>query len=502
MPNRNEPRDRGDSAPDLPDLHPAEPPGGSTPQPSTLAEVMETVRNMSNLSIAHEIVVNRDFCFKQNSPPPDSLEGRVKEIVHRAFWDSLEAQLALSPPDYTHAISLLQEVKEMLLSLLLPAHVHVRAQVEEALDLALIRQQAERGALDLRRLSGFIINTMGSLCAPVRDPEIRKLRELEDTVPLLREILRVLDLMKVDMVNFTVQALRPRLLQQAVHYERTKFQEILEQRPDALYNTTAWLERAVQEARSGSAPPVPCPEKSPGQTPDAQGGGSACSPDAVSPTAVLNQAFLRLLHWDSDCLLYPETLMMDRSRLEELKLALEQLTLTASVLLVTSTHCGGVVFSGPGFVGKLKQVITALLEGSHSRSFNLQEALLEVGGQVQKLVNEAACDQGGAAMTPERETILRGQIRDVAQTHNPVRNLIASRIQNFMLSFLGSTSAQKGPVGTPVGLAPVGAELAEAGAAFGRIVHHNRLVFGPYYSAILKRALLPQGETETDIDSR
>ena len=41
----------------------------------------------------------------------------------------------------------------------------------------------------------------------------------------------MLGLMKTDMVNFTVQNLRPHLLQQAVQYERTKFQQILDKEP-------------------------------------------------------------------------------------------------------------------------------------------------------------------------------------------------------------------------------------------------------------------------------
>lgn len=47
----------------------------------------------------------------------------------------------------------------------------------------------------------------------------------------LREIFRVLGLMKTDMVNFTIQSLRPHLLQQAAMYERAKFQQILDKQP-------------------------------------------------------------------------------------------------------------------------------------------------------------------------------------------------------------------------------------------------------------------------------
>lgn len=35
----------------------------------------------------------------------------MTEIVHRAFWDSLQEQLNSDPPNYSHAVLLLQEVK-------------------------------------------------------------------------------------------------------------------------------------------------------------------------------------------------------------------------------------------------------------------------------------------------------------------------------------------------------------------------------------------------------
>lgn len=35
----------------------------------------------------------------------------MTEIVHRAFWDSLQEQLNSDPPSYNHAVILLQEVK-------------------------------------------------------------------------------------------------------------------------------------------------------------------------------------------------------------------------------------------------------------------------------------------------------------------------------------------------------------------------------------------------------
>jgi len=41
------------------------------------------------------------------------LEGQVKEVMHKAFWDSLAESLQEDPPDYTHALVLLKEVKQV-----------------------------------------------------------------------------------------------------------------------------------------------------------------------------------------------------------------------------------------------------------------------------------------------------------------------------------------------------------------------------------------------------
>lgn len=43
----------------------------------------------------------------------------------------------------------------------------------------------------------------------------------------VREIFEVMDLMKMDMANFTIQQIRPYCQQQSVEYERKKFQDFL-----------------------------------------------------------------------------------------------------------------------------------------------------------------------------------------------------------------------------------------------------------------------------------
>ncbi|MGH0154911.1 UNVERIFIED_CONTAM: hypothetical protein FKN15_037552 [Acipenser sinensis] len=180
---------------------------GNTPQSSprfvSVEELMETAKGVSNMALAHEIVVSGGFQLK----PSDPAEGRL------------------------------------------------RNQINEVVDLDLIKQEAENGALDINKVVEFIISMMGTLCAPARDEEIRKLRDITAIVPLFKAIFSVLDLMKIDMANFAVSSIRPHLMQQSVEYERTKFQEFIEKQHNSRIQT--FLMSYLDSSHHKSSPVVP-----------------------------------------------------------------------------------------------------------------------------------------------------------------------------------------------------------------------------------------------------
>uniref|UniRef100_A0A3B3ZXR6 T-complex 11, testis-specific-like 2 n=1 Tax=Periophthalmus magnuspinnatus TaxID=409849 RepID=A0A3B3ZXR6_9GOBI len=308
--------------------------------------------------------------------------------------------------------------------------------------MELIKQEVSQGALDLNRLAAYVINTMGSLCAPVRDQEIRALHHLQEPVELFRGIFHMLGLMKIDMVNFTVQTLRPHLMQQAVQYERAKFKQILDKDPG---------EEGLRMSSVRDGP--------------------------VSAMSVLNRAYMHLLRWSSLDQKYPETVLMDRVRLDSLGEQVRSLVLDASVLLVTHAQCGGAVWSLPGFVGKLKQSITAL-------EADLRGALLRVAEKVVQQVNEARCSQENTA--------------DFLSFWIYLDN-VGERVQGFLQAMLQGGPPKKSPeLASPLRL--LSADLAELGRAFGQIVHFNRSVFGPFYAPILRRALIPSEEPKTQVE--
>lgn len=76
--------------------------------------------------------------------------------------------------------------RQILLSLLLPRQSRLRNEIEEALDMEFLHQQADRGDLNVSYLSKYILNMMVLLCAPVRDEAVQRLENISDPVRLLR----------------------------------------------------------------------------------------------------------------------------------------------------------------------------------------------------------------------------------------------------------------------------------------------------------------------------
>ena len=73
------------------------------------------------------------------------------------------------------------------MALLLPRQNLLRNEIEEVLDLDLLTQETEHGALDILHLSHYILNLMALMCAPIRDEAVKELENIKDPVQLLRQ---------------------------------------------------------------------------------------------------------------------------------------------------------------------------------------------------------------------------------------------------------------------------------------------------------------------------
>ncbi|KAM6962147.1 T-complex protein 11-like protein 2 [Tautogolabrus adspersus] len=449
-------------------------PSSSPPKTLTLNEVMESAKDLSNLSIAHEITMNPNFRLELNTLPQDSLWKLVRDNVHKAFWDILESELNDDPPVYGQAINLLEEIREILLSFLITGNNRMRTQITDVLDMDLIRQQADNDAVDIQGLASFIITTMGKFCAPVRDEEIKKLQESTDNiVSLFREIFRVLDLMKADIVNQTINNLRTVLHKHGVEYERASFQSILDKTPNALEHTTSWIKSALEELQSAVVPT----EQTKGQR------------AAPGPFQIIHTAFLSLLTWDCSKRPLPETLMTDETRLQEIQWQLQRVQAVNEVLLIVNSTIGGPIQGLSSLSDRLKRMTSVLLEGMHSPDFKLEEALEGVSAQISCELNKSLTERGYPALSPALQEALKGQICSITQKDNPIRTLVEDRVQLYFMALIFAPKPEVKLEQVPAGLTAIKPELALIGAKFNSLVNYNKMVYGPFYADVIRKLL-------------
>lgn len=451
-------------------------PSSSPPKALTLEEVMTSARDLSNLSLAHEIVVNPNFHLEPNASQQDCLCNLVKENLHKAFWDILRAELNDDPPEYGQAIRLLEEIREILLSFLNPGANRMRTQIMEVLDIDLIRQQADNDVIDIQGLASYIISTMGKLCAPLRDEEIKRLRQNTDnTVTLFREIFRVLDLMKADIVNVEITNLRHVLFKQGIEYEREKFQNILDKTPNALDHTTLWIKSALSELQAA--------------------GSSTGEKQTVvpGPFQVLNTAFLHVLTWDYSKDTVPETLMTDEGRLREIQEQLQRCQAVNEVLLIVYSTVGGPIQGLPTLSERLKRMTNVLLDGMHRPNFNLEEALQGVSAQICCELNKSLTERGYSALTPALQATLTGQICSITQKDNPIRTLVEDRVLQYFRMLICDPKPQGKLEQVPAGLTIIKPDLMPLAAKFLSLMNYNKTVYGPFYADIIRRLMFSDG---------
>merc|ERR1711963_1120803 len=134
-------------------------------------------------------------------------------------------------------------------------------------------------------MGGYILGIMGMLCAPVRDEQIAVLKQETDVVKVFRGIMETLEIMKLDMANFTIQTIRPTI-------EKKKFQEFLDTQEDGLVSTRQWLVR-----HSPSQAEIDDPKYK-----------------KLLASRILHESYVEILEWD-DYYPLPETLVMDTKRI-------------------------------------------------------------------------------------------------------------------------------------------------------------------------------------------
>lgn len=444
--------------------------GASPAKFATIDQFMMASNAVQNMALAHEISVNQKFKLEKPELDPNSIEKQIQDTVHKAFWSSLKEDFEKDPVDYKHAHVIIGEAKQGLLSLLLPNHVKFREQIESVLDMDLIMQQMNNNSFDYKNYSLFIINTMSKLCAPARDADLARLSGISEPVDLFKGIMETLELLKLDMANYTIQQMRPHIQQQVVTYEQKKFKELLETQKDAgvdgLEATRQWLARAQLRIKENK---------------------TICGfkyESGPTPSSICNEALMEIFVWKTE-MAFPETLAMDEVRFNEIYVKCRKFLVVCAIINTVYTLVGESIRGLEELRTKLKHNILVLLEDYMQLSF--EEMMKNIGEQVIKLTNDALVKHDKNALNEAQVKTIKTLIVDLSSKNlqdNTIYRLLFTRYIDFLQGVL--TKRTQGPVKLPQGMGSMEKDLLEITGNFLKLVTFNKNVFGSYYGEIIQ----------------
>lgn len=212
--------------------------------PASLAE-LDMPRIINNPKLRHDVNFDRELHFRPNL---DGSKGRQKILQADQYWRALEAELfmhnvalvrRMSSPgneEYWDRIgrgSLVRLPKIFaavrdILKTLVPDYD--QKAVKERLDVDHIMQQIQNGVCDLIDLGNWLAKVLKNHCAPMRDPlvdnmqkEIKQGARENDPKRLvngLRQLMNILEAMKLDVANHQIRHMRPLLIDDTINFQR------------------------------------------------------------------------------------------------------------------------------------------------------------------------------------------------------------------------------------------------------------------------------------------
>ena len=121
---------------------------------------------------------------KQTSSPRSAnitelIAKRLREQMMRAFWDLTREQLSATPPNYESCFQLLGDILAGIQTLVPNQNPSssIQKRIGDIFDFSRLRKEVEDESIDINDLIVKILTLLGELCAPVRDDQLKKLKE-------------------------------------------------------------------------------------------------------------------------------------------------------------------------------------------------------------------------------------------------------------------------------------------------------------------------------------
>ncbi|KAI1730319.1 t-complex protein 11 domain-containing protein [Ditylenchus destructor] len=428
--------------------------GSSPAKFINLEDIIKVNSSLEKMAIIHEIAVDPKFNV-ENFQKNDPIYQSVKSVMHKAFWEALRTDFEKDPPDYSHAFSLLGELKELIKEQLTAGNLaNALTALEEALNMDHLKALLDRKMLDFHDVLQTILMILEKLCAPARDELVAKLKTENDVALLFKGVFELVEFMKIDMANFAVSQNRGTIESYSAEIEREEFMKVIQLDRDGPARTKAWLKRSTS-------------------------GSDSVKLSKEDITQLIISLYLSLLEVTPAELSntpFPETLKLDEHRFLALGEKYLQLILTTAAVFISSNLAGKDVCESTDFKITLKnELIVILNDVSWS---NYTDKL----GNVFQQCNKDLAKYSGESWTENKNTLLKQQILALANVSDRIRQIAKNRICDFLRQVLQQT----GKLQLPPGLSIIQSELAAVTSRFYTIVTHNWKTFGTFYAEILQ----------------
>lgn len=322
----------------------------------------------SNREISHEIQVTGTYQVQQQ-PWTDS---------RAHFVDSLQANMRRSMASegdaaaagWTYAMAAF--IREKLFTLVTkqhPAYDHL----DGFLDLKLIKQTAQAGMFSYSDFFDTIAHIIGKLCSPGRDEIVKEFASdtQSDTITRLFALIKIIDLMRLDHVNFQFALASQGITEHGWQHESEMFKQDLENHVHTLENLRRWW----TSSRAGLAAAI------------VHGNLDTVPGDATYARGLVDLVLSNIpLTFTS----LPETLRLDWRRLLSLRAKIFKMVATSSILLTTKI--------------RLKRNRLESWTGDAERVMNLLDSSDPSDVTAERIVN--ALESGRRIPDPVREGLL------------------------------------------------------------------------------------------------
>ncbi|XP_014261702.1 T-complex protein 11 homolog [Cimex lectularius] len=402
-----------------------------------------------NLSLAHEmalcdrVLATSSAAYDANSP----LRNSINVQMHQDFWRAFQEELDRVPTKLDTAFVLLGEIRKKLLSVMTPNVKKMKADVNRILDPEDIKAKIENGTFVLEQYAKYLFSVMKRLCAPIRDNDILKLSQVRDPVAMFRGIVEILDLMKLDMINYMLSGIKPYVMANDVDYERTKFAEYISRFCKGLPITRAWLEKYNNPNNDMKK--------------------------------ILIDAYMGLLTWPDDS--YPETLVLDFPKLAYLKHEYYLVVTLSSIMLIACSLFPIKLDEDQETCKNMKAKIKMLLTEVNDDAL-LQKSIPHIVEHIQVDADRALKKHGKPTLTQYDLKGLASQLETLVLPNNKIKSIVRLRVDGYLKNTLNGNEN----IDMPTSLGFVKKELSALGSQFAYLVGHNFSVCSHHYANILE----------------